>query len=225
MASADKKMAVIFDLDGVLVDTGWAHKQAWFAFAEKQGMPISDDFFLATFGMNNNSIIPMLLGRALSPQQLNLLSDWKEKLYRRIVADKLAPDKNLEVLLADLKQKGFRLAIGSSTPKANLDLIRKRMNFDQYFDAYVTCEDVTEGKPSPQTFLKAAAKLSMPQGRCIVVEDAIAGVEAAKAAKMLVLAVATTRKRADLAKADLIFDTLAETTADDFIKLLATQNP
>ncbi|MFA5238826.1 MAG: HAD family phosphatase [Phycisphaerae bacterium] len=223
MASADEKKAVIFDLDGVLVDTGWAHKQAWFAFAQKHDVDISDDFFLTIFGMNNNSIIPMLLGRALSPQQLNLLSDWKEKLYRRIVADKLAPDKNLETLLTDLKQKGFLLAIGSSTPKANLDLIRERMNFDRYFDAYVTSEDVTEGKPSPQTFLKAAAKLSMPPGKCVVVEDAVAGIEAGKAARMLVLAVATTRKRADLAKADLIFDTLAETTSDDFVKLLANQ--
>jgi len=225
MAPADKKMAVIFDLDGVLVDTGWAHKQAWFAFAEKQGMPISDDFFLNTFGMTNDRVIPMLLGRALSPQQINLLSDWKEKFFRRIIADKLAPDSSVETLLADLKKKGFLLAIGSSTPKANLDLIRERMNFDRYFDAYVTCEDVTEGKPSPQTFLKAAAKLSTPPRRCVVVEDAVAGVEAGKAAHMLVLAVATTRKRADLAKADLIFDTLAETKADDFIKLLAAQTP
>ncbi|MGA1980705.1 MAG: HAD family phosphatase [Sedimentisphaerales bacterium] len=223
MASVDNRMGVIFDLDGVLVDTGWAHKQAWFAFAQKQGMPISDDFFLTTFGMTNDRIIPMLLGRTLSPPQLKQLSDWKEKLYRRIIADKLAPDSNVENLLADLKKKRFRLAIGSSAPKANLDLIRKRLRFDEYFDAYVTCEDVTEGKPSPQTFLKAAAKLSIPPSNCVVVEDAVAGIEAAKTAKMAVIALTTTRKRADLAKADLIFDSMAEIKAENFIKLLAAR--
>lgn len=223
MVSADNRIGVIFDLDGVLVDTGWAHKQAWFALAEKQGLDISDDFFYSTFGMTNDRIIPMLLGRTPSPQQLNQLSDWKEQFYRQLISDKLTLDNNVETLLADLKRRGLSLAIGSSAPKANLDLIRRRLRFDQYFDAYVTCEDVTEGKPSPQTFLKAAEKLSIPPSNCVVVEDAVQGIEAAKAAKMAVIAVTTTRKHADLAKADLIFDTLAEIKADDFINLLTNR--
>jgi beta-phosphoglucomutase len=216
-------MAVIFDLDGVLVDTGWAHKQAWFAFAEKQGVHISDDFFSGTFGMTNDRILPMLLGHPLSSRQLKQLSDWKERLYRRIIADKLVPDGRVETLLADLKKNGFCLAVGSSAPKANLDLIREHLRFDRYFDAYVTSDDVTEGKPSPQVFLKAAVKLSIPPRNCVVVEDAVPGIEAAKAAKMAVIAVATTRKRPDLANADLIFDTIAELKPETFIKLLANR--
>lgn len=223
MVSANNKIGVIFDLDGVLVDSGWAHKQAWFALAEKQGLPISDDFFLTTFGMTNDRIIPMLLGRIPSPQQLNQLSDWKERFYRQLISDKLTLDNNVETLLADLKRRGLSLAIGSSAPKANLDLIRRRLRFDKYFDAYVTCEDVTEGKPSPQTFLKAAEKLSIPPSNCVVVEDAVQGIEAAKAAGMAVVAVTTTRTRTDLAKADLIFDTLAEIKTDDFINLLTNR--
>ncbi|MFZ0034777.1 MAG: HAD family phosphatase [Sedimentisphaerales bacterium] len=225
MASADNKMGVIFDLDGVLVDTGWAHKQAWFAFAQKQGLEMSDDFFCTTFGMTNDRIIPMLLGRTPSPPQLKRLADWKEQLYRRIIADKLTLDDGVETLLADLKKKGLSLAIGSSAPKANLDLIRKRLNFDKYFDAYVTCEDVTEGKPSPQTFLKAATKISIPPSNCVVVEDAVPGVEAGKAAGMAIVAVTTTRTRTDLAKADLIVDSLAEIETEDFIKLLMSRTP
>ena len=219
-------MAVIFDLDGVLVDTGWAHKQAWFAFAEKHGIDISDDFFAATFGMTNDRIIPMLLGRSLTSGQLKHLSDWKEQLYRRIIANKLAPDERLETLLADLKKAGFSLAIGSSAPKANLDLIRERLRFDRFFDNYVTCEDVDEGKPSPQVFIKAAAKLSIAPRNCVVVEDAVAGIEAAKAAQMAVVALATTRKRRDLEKAnaDLIFDTLVEIKPETFVKLLANHS-
>ena len=218
-------MAVIFDLDGVLVDTGWAHKQAWFGFAEKQGFNISDDFFTTTFGMTNDRIIPMLLGRKLSSGQLKQLSDWKEQLYRRIIADKLIPDERIEILLAGLKKAGFSLAIGSSAPKANLDLIRERLRLDRFFEAYVTCEDVNEGKPSPQVFIKAAAKLSVPPRNCVVVEDAVAGIEAAKAAKMAVIALTSTRKRSDLEKAnaDLIFDSLAELKPETFLKLLANR--
>lgn len=220
-------MAVIFDLDGVLVDTGWAHKQAWFAFAEKHGVQISDDFFAATFGMTNDRIIPMLLGRTLSAKQLKQLSDWKEQLYRRIIADKLVPDERLETLLAGLKKAGFALAIGSSAPKANLNLIRERLRFDRYFEAYVTCEDVPKGKPSPQVFIKAAAKLSIPPRNCVVVEDAVAGIEAAKAAKMGVIALTTTRNHSDLknARADLIFDSLAELKPETVLKLLANKAP
>jgi beta-phosphoglucomutase len=219
-------MAVIFDLDGVLVDTGWAHKQAWFAFAEKQGVSISDDFFAATFGMTNDRIIPMLLGRNFSSRQLKQLSDWKEQLYRRIIADKLAPDERLETLLADLKRNDFSLAIGSSAPRANLDLIRERLRLDRYFDVYVTCEDVDEGKPSPQVFIRAAAELSIPPNNCVVVEDAVPGIEAAKAAKMAVIALTTTRNRSDLQKAnaDLIFDTIAELKPETIIKLLANRS-
>jgi HAD superfamily hydrolase (TIGR01509 family) len=219
------KTAVIFDLDGVLVDTGWAHKQAWFAFAEKHGVNISDGFFLTTFGMTNDRIIPMLLGRILSHRQLKQLSDWKEQLYRRIIAERIIPDERLEILLASLKKAGLRLAIGSSAPKANLDLICERLNFDRYFDAYVTCEDVAEGKPSPKVFIKAAAKLSVPPRNCVVVEDAVAGIEAAKAAKMAVIALATTRKRCDLEKAnaDLIFDSITELKPETVVKLLANR--
>jgi beta-phosphoglucomutase len=220
-------VAVIFDLDGVLVDTGWAHKRAWFAFAEKHGVQISDDFFAATFGMTNDRIIPLLLNRPIPYHQLKQLSDWKEQLYRRIIADKLAPDERLEKFLSDLKKNGFALAIGSSAPKANLDLIRERLRFDRYFEAYVACEDVPEGKPSPQVFIKAAAKVSVPPRNCVVIEDAIAGIEAAKAAKMAIITLTSTRKRSELEKAnaDLIFDTLYEIKPDTILKLLANQAP
>jgi beta-phosphoglucomutase len=219
-------MAVIFDLDGVLVDTGWAHKQAWFAFAEKHGVQMSDDFFAATFGMTNDRIIPMLLKRPIPYRQLKQLSDWKEQLYRRTIADKLAPDERLETLLAGLKKAGFALAIGSSAPKANLDLIRERLRLDRYFDAYVTCDDVDEGKPSPQVFIKAAAKLSIPLRNCVVVEDAIAGIEAAKAAKMAVIALTTTRNRSDIEKAgpNLISDAITELNPETILKLLANRS-
>ena len=217
-------MGIIFDLDGVLVDTGWAHRQAWFDLAEKEGFCMSDEFFYSTFGMQNYQIIPMLLGRKLPAEEVNRLSGWKEERYRELITKKLVLAQGAEKLLKELKSKGFLLAVGSSAPRANLDIVLKHLDVRDYFDAYVTGEDVSEGKPAPETFLKAAKKLSLPPGRCVVVEDAVQGVEAGKAAGMPVAAITTTRSRADLQKADIIVDSLAELNAQDFVELLANRN-
>ena len=220
---SDSLMGVIFDLDGVLVDTGWAHKQSWYDLAEKEGFSMTDEFFYSTFGMQNYQIIPMLLGRDASSGEVGRLSDWKEKRYRELIAEKLAPSEGAKSLLIDLKSKDFLLAVGSSAPRANLDLVLERTDLQDYFDAYVTGQDVTNGKPAPDTFLKAAEKLSLGADRCVVVEDAVQGVEAGKAAGMQVVAVTTTRKRVDLQRADIIVDSLAQLQARQFIELLINQ--
>jgi beta-phosphoglucomutase len=224
MSNKDNSMGVIFDLDGVLVDTGWAHRQSWFDLAEKEGFTMSDEFFYSTFGMQNYMIIPMVTGRELSRDEVDRMSDWKERRYREIITDHLEPAKGAEDLLDDLRDSGFRTAVGSSAPRANLDLVLDRVNLKGRFDACVSGEQVTRGKPAPDTFLKAAEQLMLPPDRCAVVEDAVQGVEAGKAAGMPVAAVTTTRKRADLTMADIVVDSLAELTADDFGKLMANQN-
>ena len=221
---SDGRMGVIFDLDGVLVDTGWAHKQSWYDLAEKEGFSMTDEFFYTTFGMQNYQIIPMLLGRDASSDEVDQLSDWKERRYRRLIAEKLAPSEGAKSLLCDLKNKDFLLAVGSSAPRANLDLVLERTDLRDYFDAYVTGQDVTNGKPAPDTFLKAAEKLSLSANRCVVVEDAVQGVDAGKAAGMQVVAVTTTRKREDLHRADIIVDSLAQLQAWQFIKLIANRS-
>jgi len=223
MTEPDHRMGVIFDLDGVLVDTGWAHKQSWYDLAQKEGFSMTDKFFYSTFGMQNYQIIPMLLGRDVASDEVNRLSDWKEQRYREIIAEKLVPAKGAKSLLCDLKSEHFLLAVGSSAPRANLELALERTGLQEYFDAYVTGQDVTNGKPSPDTFLKAAEKLSLGAESCIVVEDAVQGVEAGKAAGMPVVAVTTTRSRADLHRADIIVDSLAQLQARQFIDLLRIQ--
>jgi len=220
----DVNRGVIFDLDGVLVDTGWAHKQSWYDLAEKEGFGMSDEFFYSTFGMQNYQIIPMLLGQEVSAEEVDRLSDWKEQRYRELITEKLTLANGAKELLDDLKNEGFLLAIGSSAPRANLDLILERLQVQTFFDVYVTKEDVSKGKPAPETFLKAAEKLALPAGRCVVVEDAVQGIEAGKAAGMRVVAITTTRNRADLAEADLVVDSLAELRAEDFVKLIMVQS-
>ena len=213
-------MGVIFDMDGVLVDTGWAHKQSWYDLAEKEGFDMSDDFFYSTFGMRNDQIIPMLTGQGVSSEEIERLSQWKEEHYRELIMEKLILPQGVGELLCDLKRSGFLLAVGSSAPKANLDMVLERVKIQDYFDAYVTGEEVVEGKPAPETFIKAAQKLGLMPNCCVVVEDAVQGVEAGKAAGMPVVALTSTRDRSELSAADIIVDDLCELKAKDFIKLL-----
>jgi beta-phosphoglucomutase len=215
------RMGVIFDLDGVLVDTGWAHRQSWYDLAEKEDLDMSDEFFTNTFGMQNYKILPMLAGRELSNEEIDRLSDWKEQRYRDLIAEKLTLPPGADRLLDELKAAGFFTAIGSSAPRANLDLVLEKLNLRDYFDTWVTKEEIINGKPAPDTFLKAAQKLALPPSRCVVVEDAVQGVEAGKAAGMAVIALTTTRERAALSQADITVDSLGELKAADFTRLLA----
>jgi len=219
MASCNGNLGVIFDMDGVLVDTGWAHRQAWYDLGGKEGLVMSDEFFRRTFGMQNAAILPMLRP-GISTEELERLSDWKEQRYRELAQEHLALAEGAEALLKDLKRHGFRLAIGSSAPPENLDIFWNQLCLRNRFDARVTNEETTESKPSPQTFLKAAQKLGLPPARCAVVEDAVQGVQAARAAGMPVVAVTTTRSREDLAQADRVVDSLSEVAASDFLALL-----
>jgi beta-phosphoglucomutase len=217
--SSDEELGVIFDLDGVLVDTGWAHRQAWYDLAQQEGLQMSDEFFRRTFGMQNAAILPMLRP-GMAPDEIERLSDWKEQRYRDLIKKHLQLADGAKTLLDDLKRHGFRLAIGSSAPSENLDVFWERLSLADWFDARVTKEEITESKPAPQTFLKAAEKLGLEPARCAVVEDAVQGVQAAHAAGMPVVAVTTTRDRKDLAQANRVVDSLAELMASDFLALL-----
>jgi len=220
MTTIDDGKGVIFDLDGVLIDSGWAHRQSWYDLAKKEGYQMSDDFFYNTFGMQNYQILPLLAGKELSIEKINELSDWKEQRYRDIFSQSMELSTGAERLFNELKAKGFLLAIGSSTPKTNLDFVMGKLNVEKYFDVVVSKEDVTNGKPAPDTFLAAAQKLVLKPRSCIVVEDSIPGVEAGKNAGMSVIALTTTRDRTELTEADIIVNSLIELKVDDFVGLL-----
>jgi beta-phosphoglucomutase len=214
------RKGVIFDLDGVLIDTGQFHRQSWYDLAREEDFQMSDELFYSTFGMQNYQIIPLLVRRDLTAEDIERMSEWKENRYRELISGKLTLQEGARGLIDELKSNGFLLAIGTSAPQANLAFMLEHTGVDDCFDAYVTGEEVSNSKPAPDTFLKAAEKLLLTPGRCIVVEDAVQGVQAGKKAGMKVVAVCTTRGREDLEEADLIVDSLGELKADDFLKLL-----
>lgn len=141
-------------------------------------------------------------------------------MYRELAAGRLQALPGVVPLLESLHAAGFRIALGSSTPWSNIRVVLKAIGVEQWFDAIVSGDDVTHGKPHPEVFLKAAEKIGVPPECCVVIEDAMVGIQAAKAAGMGCLAVATTHPREKLSEADRVVDTLAGLTAEDLAALL-----
>lgn len=181
----------IFDLDGTLVDSAALHEASWRMLAEELGLRIAEDWFHRTFGRANMDIIPELLGHAASASELKRYSDRKEELYRQIARERLRLVPGAGELLADLKRAGWRVGIGSSTPRANLDFAVPLLGLSEWVDAYVGMEDVARHKPEPDTFVETARRLGVAPNRCLVFEDAPAGVEAAVRGGMAAIGVTT----------------------------------
>lgn len=221
MAAAAKGKAVIFDMDGVLVDTAAFHREAWYDLAAEHGLKMSEEFFERTFGMQNSEILPLMADGQLSDQQTEELSLWKEHRYRTLIAGEAPILDGVRELIDELTEQGFALAVGSSAPKANIDLLLTSTALKDKFASLASADDTVKSKPAPDTFLVAAGKLGVPAERCVVVEDSVAGVQAGKTAQMAVVAVTNTRPAEMLGQADLVVDSLTELTAADFDRLLS----
>jgi len=182
--------AVIWDVDGTLVDTAELHFRAWCVLARELGKPFTRADFAATFGRRNPEIIHQLFGTHYDEAELAELGDRKEEYYKAEARRGVELLPGVRVLLEGLHAAGFLQAIGSSAPRGNLDLILSLTRTTQFFQAVVSMEDTQRGKPDPQVFLVAAQRLGVPPPRCLVMEDAVAGVQAAKAGGMKCIAVA-----------------------------------
>lgn len=211
--------AVIWDMDGVIADTAPYHFKAWHEVFRKSGVNFTEKDFKHHFGQRNDTIIRSTLGQSISQDDLDNIANEKEANYRRLVAPNIEPLPGAINLIKLLDKNGVKMAIASSAPVANIRLIAGGLGIDNYFQAIVWGREVMEGKPSPQGFLLAAQKLGIEPGNCVVIEDAIAGVAAAKSAGMKCLAVTTTHPKENLNEADLILDTLEEVDLDDLEKL------
>lgn len=181
--------AVIWDVDGVLIDSGEQHRRAWEQLAREEGLPYSDAAFWATFGMRNADIFPRMFGVSGPPERIVALGDRKEAIYRALLAEDAVALPGAKELLAALHAVGYRQALGSSAPPANLEAIISLLGIASFLNAIVSGEQVAHGKPAPDIFLTAAGRLQIPPAQCLVIEDAPAGVAAAHAGGMRCLAV------------------------------------
>jgi len=213
IASNDR--AVIWDMDGVIADTAAYHQKAWQETFQKRGIDFTEDDFKHSFGLRNDSIIRRILGEGVSQKEIAIIADEKEESFRLRIRQELKPLPGVVELMKSLAERGFRMALASSAPIENIQLLIQGLGIKNYFNAIVSGRDVAEGKPSPQVFLLAAKELGVAPENCIVIEDAVAGVTAAKRAGMHCLAVTSTHPRQSFSEADLIVDSLETITVND----------
>jgi beta-phosphoglucomutase len=217
--------AALWDMDGTLVDTAELHFAAWEEICREQGRPFSRADFAATFGRRNPEIIRWLFGEnRFNEQEIASLGERKEVSYRAAArAQGVTPLPGVTNLLEGLHRAGFRQAIGSSAPRANLDLILEMTGMARYFPVVVAMEDTQRGKPDPQVFQVAADRLGVGYARSVVLEDAVAGVEAAKTGGMKCVAVSFVghhpAEKLQRAGADLVVPSLERVSVEQVLAL------
>ena len=218
------KYGVIFDMDGVLVNSYHAHFESWNRLARAHGLVMTEQQFAATFGRTTREIIKALWSDSVADEDIAAWDDEKEAAYRDILREHFPEMPGAAALLESLHEAGFALAIGSSGPPENVSVVLQCL--PDVFDAAVTAVDVTRGKPHPEVFLKASAKLKVRPIRCAVVEDAPAGVAAARKARMAAVGITGTAPWDKLARqAHLVIDSLAELTPERISTLIDAHAP
>lgn len=197
------KQAFVFDMDGTIVDNMAFHTDSWITFFERRGQAIdADEFFRATAGRQGGEIIRSYLGAHLSDTEVAALNHEKESVYRELYAPHRKPVAGFEALVAQAKQHGVKLAVGTAAPPANVEFTLDGLDLRRHFDAIVGAADVARGKPHPDVFLKAAELCGVAPEHCIVFEDAPLGVEAARRAGMRCVVLTTTLPASSFADYD-----------------------
>ena len=222
MDALDTPCLAIFDHDGVLVDSFDLHLESWRELGRRTGLPFTDEFIHRTFGMTNPSIFRALPGEKIDSESIQRYADLKEECYREEARHRLTLMNGVRDLLDRLTESGTRLAIGSSGPRANLELTVATCGLSGRFASIASLEDIQRGKPDPEVFLVAARKAGVQPELAIVFEDALVGIQAAKAAGMLAIGVGTTHSLSALrdAGADEAVQTLVDFPIDTWLDRL-----
>ena len=216
--------AVIWDMDGIIVDSARHHLKGWQIVFQKRGANYTEEDFWRNTGKRSDTIVKNILGEKISSEEIRDIIREKDETFRQLMGENIKALPGVLELITSLKEHGFKIAIASSAPMENINLITRSLKIYNRFDAIISGWEVTKGKPDPQTFLLAAEKLGVEAKSCIVIEDAISGVTASKKAGMRCVAVTNTTPREELQGADIVIDSLEEITVDDLDKLLHQQN-
>lgn len=207
----------IWDMDGVLVDSGPFHLEAWQVTLRKAGMELTADQFNTLFGMDNRRMMTILLGHPPREEFLTKISAEKEVLYRSLLHGKAVPYPGVMLWLKHFRSKGVRQALASSAPPENVEALVRELGLSNFMEYSLSAlGEGLPGKPSPAIFLRAAELLNLPVESCVVFEDSIAGVEAAKSGGFYCVAITSTNPREKLTQADWIIDRFSDLPADLF---------
>ena len=217
-ARAVLSRAVLWDMDGTLIDSEEFHWIAWRDTMANQGIAITREQFLASFGLRNDSVLPRWLGATATPERIEKIANAKEEMYRHLVrTEGISPLPGVASWLHRLHSQGWLQAIASSAPRANVEAVLEALAVAQFFQGIVAAEDVHRGKPDPEVYLTAAARLGASPDRCIVVEDAVAGIKGARNAGMRSIGVSPSGKHLP---ADVVVRSLDLLDSDAFETLL-----
>src|SRR5436190_2994940 len=203
----DQKVAIIFDMDGVIVDTNPYHKIALHQFCARYGYSLTEDELRnKIYGRPNKEWIANLFQRKMSPAELSAYGEEKEKLFRDLYEKDIKPLPGLHDFLVRLKDEKIPVAIGTSAPRSNVDFVLEKTGLGNFFDVILDESNVDRGKPDPEIYLKVATRLNMPPSRCIVFEDSLSGVMSAEASGAKVVGVTTTHTKEELSHTQLSID-------------------
>ncbi len=213
-----KLKAVLWDMDGVLLDSQSAHFIAFREVLAKYEFEVTNAAFKPTFGMTNEQVVRQVSGERFSDKEVALICREKDEQFRQVIAKEAVFLAGVEDWLAEFKQAGIHQALASSGSWENIYTILDALKARPYFDAVVSGEDCAS-KPDPAVFLRAAEKLEVSPSTCLVIEDSIAGIQAAAAASMKCLAVTTTYPLEKLPQTDLVLPDLAALKVEMLVEL------
>ncbi len=215
-----KLEAVIWDMDGVLLDSGPSHFKAWRSTLEKHKIKVYEERLRRTFGMTKQQIIQIIVDQPISKELTDRISREKDILFQNIIKDQAIFLPGVKKWMEAFRQNGVHQALASSGSPGNINVVLTALAVETYFDEVISGDDLPS-KPDPLILLKAADRLGVIPLNCLVIEDAVSGVQAAKAAGMKCIAVTTTNHAEKLADADVVLDNLAELMTDHIQRLFS----
>jgi len=215
--------AVIFDLDGTLIDNNAYHIMAFQAFYDKIGKPFSlDEYKQHINGRVNREIFNYIFDTTLSPEKSEAYSNEKEAMYRELYAQHIKPIDGLIDFLEELEKADIPKAIATSGIIPNINFMFEHVPIKDYFGSVIDSTQIMHGKPHPEIFSKAATAVNALPSDCVAFEDSVAGIRSAKAAGMKVVGLTTTHTVEDLKEADLIIKDYMEISLTKLRELKAT---
>lgn len=215
------EFGVIFDMDGVLVDSNPVHRKSLHLFCKKHNRQISEQFLRErVYGRTNQEWIPEVFGD-ITVADTDRLADEKEKMFRDMFDPKSAVIPGLFAFLDQLYQSRIKLVVATSAPKENADFILDDLSIRHFFDAVLDSSHVVKGKPHPEIYLKAADAIGLPPQSCIVIEDSLSGVHAAIQAGAKVVGITSTHTREEMKNCDKVVNNFKELTAGSLAGLFS----